>query len=230
MLYDDISGTKLEALRQLVVQAQSDRGYPESCGELWGEVLEGWLRVHDCFSSGDRHYLTLRREPSQLAPIQGRSREVLERVLLDEGQKVTSIELGLSISSVACHSKRALYAIGMHSLPSKAPPLLHLLAWSHRYARKSCTVRFVRFELDGDCYISLSIPFPGPALACVLSPAEQAVVAMRLEGHSLAEIAGRRQTSTRTVANQLSAAFRRLGLSGRAGLVRYVAQVPEYPI
>ncbi|MFW6050714.1 MAG: response regulator transcription factor [Myxococcota bacterium] len=51
--------------------------------------------------------------------------------------------------------------------------------------------------------------------ACGLTRAEQDVVAHLLEGASNAEIARRRGTSPRTVANQLACVFRKLGVSSR---------------
>jgi hypothetical protein len=48
-----------------------------------------------------------------------------------------------------------------------------------------------------------------------------------LEGRNYLEIAKKRGTSTRTVANQLAAAFRRLGVSGRASLLNHIVSSPE---
>jgi DNA-binding CsgD family transcriptional regulator len=63
----------------------------------------------------------------------------------------------------------------------------------------------------------VSVPLRERPLAG-LSPAERAVVALALEGLSNREIARRRGSSARTVANQLAAAYRKLGVSGRAEL------------
>ena len=43
-----------------------------------------------------------------------------------------------------------------------------------------------------------------------------------LEGRSHAEIARARRTSTRTIANQVSAIFRRLNISGRGELMSFL--------
>ena len=68
---------------------------------------------------------------------------------------------------------------------------------------------------------------PEARLAPVWSPAEFAVVRGLLEGRNYLEIAKTRGTSTRTVANQLAAAFRRLGVSGRGSLLNHVVSSQE---
>jgi DNA-binding CsgD family transcriptional regulator len=68
----------------------------------------------------------------------------------------------------------------------------------------------------------ISVPV-SPALespeAAVLTKAERAVVDLALGGHSNAEIARRRRSSPRTVASQLAAAYRKLGIGSRRELV-----------
>jgi DNA-binding CsgD family transcriptional regulator len=54
----------------------------------------------------------------------------------------------------------------------------------------------------------------------LLPAAELAVIRQLVEGHSYAEIAAERGTSTRTIANQITAVFRRLRVSGRNELVQ----------
>lgn len=65
----------------------------------------------------------------------------------------------------------------------------------------------------------LLIRLPPPALPDRgLTPAERAVVEAALSGHSNAEIARARATSTRTIANQLSSAYKKLGVRSRGAL------------
>ena len=51
-----------------------------------------------------------------------------------------------------------------------------------------------------------------------LTRAEREVVLLVLAGASSNEVAARRRTSSRTVANQLASAFRKLGVNGRTEL------------
>jgi DNA-binding NarL/FixJ family response regulator len=55
-----------------------------------------------------------------------------------------------------------------------------------------------------------------------LSRAEREVVQLMLQGESNGAIAFRRGTSVRTIANQLSAAYRKLGVGSRAELARAI--------
>jgi len=70
---------------------------------------------------------------------------------------------------------------------------------------------------------TISVARPDNQLAEWLSPAEYAVTRLLIEGKSYEELARLRQTSKRTVANQLASAFHRLGISGRAELLCLLA-------
>ena len=62
-----------------------------------------------------------------------------------------------------------------------------------------------------------------------LSPAERAVVEAVLRGQSNREIAERRGTSVRTVANQMASIFRKLQVGSRGELAATTASGPEPP-
>jgi DNA-binding CsgD family transcriptional regulator len=80
-------------------------------------------------------------------------------------------------------------------------------------------LRVVRFRLGPDEYVALSYPAPGlEAAAALLTVAERDVVAAVLSGSSNREIARARGRSPRTVANQVAAAFRKLGVGSRVEL------------
>ena len=64
--------------------------------------------------------------------------------------------------------------------------------------------------------ISRSLPQKRPELTA----AEQEVVELFQRGESLRAIGARRGSSVRTVANQVQSAYRKLGISSRAELVR----------
>jgi DNA-binding CsgD family transcriptional regulator len=82
------------------------------------------------------------------------------------------------------------------------------------------------FALDGDLLV-LTVPADetsSVAGAEVLTGAEREVTALLSQGLSNAEIAARRQTSESTVANQVTAIFRKVGASSRAELVLLLEQ------
>ena len=80
--------------------------------------------------------------------------------------------------------------------------------------------RSVKFSVAGQEYVILSVPI-GLAEERTLSPAEAAVAAAALQGLSTPEIARRRSTSPRTVANQLASAFQKLNVHSRSELATY---------
>lgn len=80
-----------------------------------------------------------------------------------------------------------------------------------------------RFEVDSDEYAVLAFPLPELHPPEALTAAEAAVAIGVAEGWSNEEIAKSRGTSTNTVANQLRRIYERLGISGRAELLRCCA-------
>jgi DNA-binding NarL/FixJ family response regulator len=75
-----------------------------------------------------------------------------------------------------------------------------------------------RFEIEGEEYAMFqwSTDDPSPQL----SSAERAVLAKLIEGASNAEIARLRQSSVRTVANQVASLLRKLHAGSRFDLIR----------
>src|SRR5215208_290574 len=78
-------------------------------------------------------------------------------------------------------------------------------------------VRVTRFERGDQEYAVISLP-TAPSLPSSLTPAEREVVLLVLQNLSNAAIAERRQTSVRTVANQLRGIFEKLAVGSRREL------------
>ncbi|MBI3205770.1 MAG: helix-turn-helix transcriptional regulator [Myxococcales bacterium] len=78
------------------------------------------------------------------------------------------------------------------------------------------------FHFGGDEFLLVSVQSPARALS-TLTGAERDVVCGVLDQETNREIAARRGSSTRTVANQLAAVFRKLGVGSRAELINAVA-------
>jgi DNA-binding CsgD family transcriptional regulator len=84
-----------------------------------------------------------------------------------------------------------------------------------------------RFVHGGEEYAVIELDAHAPAGLEALSPQERAVVLFVLEGLSSAEIARKRRTSPRTVANQLQSAYKKLGVRSRAQLALTLAAKAE---
>ena len=76
-----------------------------------------------------------------------------------------------------------------------------------------------RLQVGGEHYVVLSFPIRRVD-ARVLTAAEMAVARAVVEGKSNAEIARERGRSPRTIANQVAAIFKKLGVSSRLELAR----------
>ena len=73
-------------------------------------------------------------------------------------------------------------------------------------------------DLGGDQYLVLSFPMPVWSLPSGLSVAEREVALAVLRGETNETIARDRNTSIRTVANQIAAVFAKLGVNSRIEL------------
>jgi DNA-binding NarL/FixJ family response regulator len=187
--------------------------------EVWRELVSGSCSIVDSFFSETRCYLMLEHVSSAAAtPIVGRRLQIVEAVLASTRQKNIAIELELAPSTVTLHSRLALRDIGINAKPSRPHPLLMLAASSTAPGtRARCSVFADR---EGRQVRVVGAPRPDELLRGRLPPGERSVVRSLVEGQSHADIASERKTSPRTVANQISAVFRRLCVSGRNELVQ----------
>ncbi len=209
------------SLRSLAVAADAATKTDINVSLLWRELVRGTSRVIDSFFSDERCYLVLALKTDTAAtPIEGRRLEILEAVLGGLRQKNIAIDSGLAPSTVALNSRLALESLGIACKPSRAHPLLMLAA----KAAQSPTLTLARcstFVTKDDRELRvIGIPRPDQSLSAVLPSAELAVIRSLIEGLSYQDIAERRGTSTRTIANQITAVFRRLRVSGRNDLVQ----------
>lgn len=185
---------------------------------LWRELTRGLCKVVDGFFTHDRCLLLT--APSENArPIEGRRLRIVEAVLCGVGQKSIAIELQVAASTVALNARLALESLGVQSRPSRVHPLLMLSAWtaSGQALPHAAALSYLGPE-HGSLRV-ISIRRPDLVLADRLPPAELAVVRSLVEGESYECIAQQRGTSTRTIANQITAVFRRLKVSGRSELL-----------
>src|SRR5262245_4963526 len=83
---------------------------------------------------------------------------------------------------------------------------------------KGGRVEAIRFRVGSDEMVLFEVPEVREFLRATLREAECAIVEAVLAGARNAEIARRRGTSARTVAHQIAAAFKKLGVGSRAEL------------
>lgn len=83
-------------------------------------------------------------------------------------------------------------------------------------------VRLSELNVHGERLMVISFPTVDDGALESLTPAEREVCALAASGCSNDEIADRRGTSVRTVANQMASIFEKLGVQSRAELARRV--------
>jgi len=185
---------------------------------LWRALAAGHRSVVDTFFSTSRCYLVLTRERVEsVDPVESRRFEIMEAVLGGSRQKCIAIDRGLAPSTVALQFKLGLTSVGVRGRPSRAHPLLMLIASTASVGK---CARYGRLIWQDRELNVVAIPRPERLLEGVLPQAELEVVRNIVEGLSYREIARQRGTSTRTIANQIGAVFRRLRVSGRNELVQ----------
>jgi DNA-binding CsgD family transcriptional regulator len=187
-------------------------------GQVWRNLVLGHWYAEAALYSSSACFLSVRvRTPPP--PLSGSCFEMLERILLGESQKAVAADLGVAISTVASRAGAALRYISFEHRTSRTPFVLAMAA--HCFERRvSIPARLIRGETK-DAFV-VCVPRPDTALARILPPAEHAIACMLMEGKSHAESASARTRSMRTIANQRSAIFARLKVSGR---VEFVARL-----
>jgi DNA-binding CsgD family transcriptional regulator len=85
------------------------------------------------------------------------------------------------------------------------------------------------FEAGGHAFAILGWPAGRPPARPAMTPAEEAVLELLLAGFSNAEIALRRGRSARTVAHQVEAVFRRVGVGSRPELFALLSRAWSDP-
>ncbi len=206
-------------LREEVERADARANVQLSLALLWKELSLGLCKVAEAYFTESRCYLVTTPTVGPATPLLGRRREILEAVLCGVGQKNIAVELALAPSTIALNARVALDGLGMHCRPSRAHPLLMLAAKAAQHPEVKVTASLSFTEHNGVPLRVISLPRPDLRLASALPPAELAVVRSLIEGACYDEIAQRRGTSTRTIANQITTVFRRMKVSGRSELL-----------
>jgi DNA-binding NarL/FixJ family response regulator len=182
---------------------------------LWHELVAGTQRIHAVFHAGERFFVALEQQHGGSSRPGSDRFAVLERVLLGESQKSIALELDVAVSTVslACHA--CLSAMGARCAGARAPMILVMAVHAAR-GYGCASRRLLRHPAPDPARTLLSVARPDRQLDARLSGAERQIARLLVEGCSYSEIARLRQTSQRTVANQVSAIFGKLRVSGRA--------------
>jgi len=197
--------------------ADAHQSAPFDVSRLWRELCEGsWKFVHT-FSSATRCYAILREQVIPRPP-EPRLLTMLALVMTGERRKVLAFDLNLSVSTVSGAVQSCFRSMGLEC--RHAPTLLIMAVCDIRQTKlPAASWKLAPLEYAGARYFVVSVRRPDLTFPSRLSAAETAVIHELVSGLSYADIAEKRATSVRTVANQIAAAFRKLGVSGRQSLI-----------
>ncbi|HEY1534625.1 MAG TPA: helix-turn-helix transcriptional regulator [Polyangiaceae bacterium] len=212
-----------ERLRALAIEADARATTELVLARLWRDLARGLSTTIDAFFSKERCYLILADQlPGSAQPLEARRLEIIEAILGGSRQKNIAIDLNVAPSTVALKSKCALESLGAIGKPSRSHPLLMLAARAAAEG-EDWTARVANFLIYDERKLRVvSIPHPECQLADSLPTAEREVSRRLIEGFSYKQMSEERGTSVRTIANQVSAVFGRLGVSGRNELVQHL--------
>lgn len=203
----------LRAAVQRIERARTrlGRSQPEQAMESWRALVDGrWSLVDRFDSDGKRFVVALKNDQDILDPrgLSDREEQVAERIGLGRSTKEIAYELGLSLSAVSMAVGSARRKLGFDSRTELAS----------FFSPNGMRVRLSETALAGEPMLVGAQPLIDEAIAAVLSPAEHEVAKALLAGSTSADVAARRGTSERTVANQIASIFSKLGVNSRIEL------------
>lgn len=198
--------------------------------ELWHELIAGKWFVRSGFCSETECFLVLEpRAARGSRPPPAHVVTMLEQVLTGESQKALAIDASLSRSTIATRCAGCLRNIGKEHTLSRVPTLMLLAAHAARGMKLGpASVRHITGEPCERWLVSYERP--DGVLRAALSDAEREVTRLLVEGRTHSQMARVRNTSPRTIANQLGSSFRKLGVSGRTALVSKLLQLKLSPL
>ncbi len=194
--------------------------------DIWSSLRDGRAALTRHFVADDACYAMLEARSESEATARRLSvaqSEVLARLAVGERQKTIAIDLQVSPAAVAQRARRCIRLLGLDCKPSSLPLFVVMAALTESpsaWQRATVSVE----HLDGGRGVLYRLARTDLALPRVLSRAEQDIARMLVGGRALSEIANARQTTARTVSNQLRSIFAKLGVTGRLELIALLAQ------
>jgi DNA-binding NarL/FixJ family response regulator len=205
----------LARLRQSVLaRARSSASEPDAVDPAWSAVIAGrWSLVDRFDADGRRFVLAYRNPPGVLDPrrLTPREERVTTLAAVGRANKEIAFELGVSQSTVATLLAAALAKLGLES--RTLLPLFWQDLHGHAWAVTDTEAAL----------IALSRP-EGTTDISALTPAERAVADGLLRGLSDRQIARARSCSRHTVAKQVTAIYRKLGVRSRIELASQLSR------
>ena len=164
-----------------------------------------------------------------MARAHSRAAQIFDLASRGELQKAVAIDLGLAPSSVATMLRQVTRGMGLSCKFSRLPLAIPLLR--HMISRPELvSVQLEPSPLDrAKPVLVIEMRRCDGVIAAKLSKSEYEVARLLLEGCTYRQMANRRATSMRTIANQVSSVFKKLGVSGRFEVLRSALESDDAP-
>ncbi|HEX6274873.1 MAG TPA: helix-turn-helix transcriptional regulator [Polyangiaceae bacterium] len=194
---------------------------------LWRSLTNGRLCVVETFMAGGCCCaITEERTPaSDVHALTDREIVLLHRTFQTETQKVLAAGFDLSVAAISQLLGGALQKLGITCRVGCTPLPIVLAALRYCGVVELPDAYVTTHEEHGRRYVALALPAFDVALLPGLSGAEREVAAHHAAGATYGQIATRRITSPRTVANQIASLSKKLEVHGRFDLIRYWADL-----
>jgi len=210
-----------DALRSAVqhidrASTRAGRADADAALESWQALVCGRWSLLDRFDADGKRYWVAHRNDPEIADPRGLSRseaQAAEFLSVGQSEKQIGYALGLSPSAVSRLICAGVRKLGLRSRAELASLFAGRGAGSERFD----------MELGGEQLAICARELPQPAELVALSGAEREIAAVVGRGQSDGEIARLRGASARTVANQLGAIYRKLGIHSRTELAARIS-------
>jgi DNA-binding NarL/FixJ family response regulator len=202
-------GALRNAVRRLdQLRTQEGRSDPDRALASWEGLVSGrWSLIEHFDSDGRRFMVAMKNDPRFPDPrgLTTRERQVAD--LLGQGHAAKSISymLGLSRSAISNCTSSAMRKLALSSVGELAT----------FFAPSGLRATLAEAAVSQDTLLIGSYPLVQAERVANLTVAERTVLAALLEGATNRHIAQRRKSSEHTVANQVQAVFRKLGVRSR---------------
>ena len=211
------SKTARELLRNAVRQAErarsaKGRSDPDRALKAWEALIRGRWSLVDRFDSDQRRFIVaVRNDPRFLDPrgLSMRERQVAGYAGLGRSAKEIAYILGAPAASVENSLRRAQAKLRLSSRVELA----------EFFAPQGLRAQVTELSVGNNTLLIGSTPGLHQTKIAGLSAAEKEVLMLLIAGSTNRDIAMRRTTSSRTVANQVQAIFRKCGVRSRSELI-----------
>ncbi len=200
------------------IRTREGRKDPDAAMTAWEGLVHGRWSLVDHFDTDQRRFVVaIKNDPLFPDPrgLTTRERQIAEFAGMGQSSKEISYTLGVSHSAVTNCTASAQIKLG---LASRA----ELAAF---FAQSGLRAKLAEVSLVGEDLLVGAYPLIDERHVDMLTEAERAVLAHLVAGSTNDDIAQRRNTSDRTVANQVQSIFRKLEVSSRSELASRLQSV-----